>query len=194
MFGERAAAADSALVLDEDSVRLIAGMCQRLDGMALPIELVAVRAATHGIAATARQLGERFSLGWSGRRTARPRQQTLQATLDWSYDLLSDVERLVFERLAIFVGPFSIDAALDIASDEARALVDAAITRCTAIGEHFATPELLRIKAEIVHRLDGDCAAGEALLHDSIALARAQGARAWERKASDDIAALVASG
>ncbi|MCW6531982.1 winged helix-turn-helix domain-containing protein [Sphingomonas sp. MMSM20] len=127
LFCERAAAADSALVLNEDSVRLIAGICQRLDGMALPIELVAVRAATHGIAATARQLGERFSLGWSGRRTARPRQQTLRATLDWSYDLLSDVERVVFERLAIFVGPFSIDAALDVASDEAIGLDEVAV-------------------------------------------------------------------
>jgi predicted ATPase len=86
--------------------------------MALPIELVAVRAATHGIPATARQLGERFSLGWSGRRTAQRRQQTLQATLDWSFDLLSVTERVVFERLSVFVGPFSIDAALDVAADE----------------------------------------------------------------------------
>lgn len=117
LFRERAVAADSALVIDEETARLVAEMCQRLDGMALPIELVAVRAATHGITATARQLGERFSLGWAGRRTALPRQQTLQATLDWSYDLLTDVERIVLERLAIFVGPFSIDAALDVAAD-----------------------------------------------------------------------------
>ncbi len=104
-------------MIDEDAARLLGEMCQRLGGMALPIELAAVRVATHGIAATARQLGERFSLGWSGRRTAQPRQQTLQATLDWSYDLLSDVERVVLERLSIFVGPFSIDAALEVAAD-----------------------------------------------------------------------------
>jgi len=117
LFRERATAADSALVMDEEAVRLVAEMCQRLDGMALPIELVAVRAATHGITITARQLGERFSLGWAGRRTAQPRQQTLQATLDWSYDLLSDVERVLLERLSIFVGPFSIDAALEVVAD-----------------------------------------------------------------------------
>ncbi|MGF7056179.1 putative ATPase/DNA-binding winged helix-turn-helix (wHTH) protein [Bosea sp. OAE752] len=117
LFCERAAAADSSLEIDEESARLIGGMCHRLDGMALPIELAAVRVATHGISATARQLGERFSLGWSGRRTAQPRQQTLQATLDWSYDLLSRTEQVVLERLAIFVGPFSIDAALDVAAD-----------------------------------------------------------------------------
>ena len=117
LFRERATAADSALVIDAEAARLIAEMCQRLGGMALPIELAAVRVATHGIEATARQLGERFSLGWSGRRTAQPRQQTLQATLDWSYELLSDVERVVLERLSIFVGPFSIDAALDVVAD-----------------------------------------------------------------------------
>jgi predicted ATPase/DNA-binding winged helix-turn-helix (wHTH) protein len=119
LFCERAAAADSSLDIDEEAARLIAGMCRRLDGMALPIELAAVRVATHGVLATARQLGERFSLSWAGRRTARPRQQTLQATLDWSYDLLSDVEQVVLERLSVFVGPFSIDAALAVASDAA---------------------------------------------------------------------------
>jgi predicted ATPase/DNA-binding winged helix-turn-helix (wHTH) protein len=117
LFCERAVAADSSLAIDDEAAWLIAGMCQRLDGMALPIELAAVRVATHGIAATARQIGERFSLGWSGRRTAAPRQQTLQGMLDWSYDLLSGPERLVLERLSIFVGPFSIDAALEVAAD-----------------------------------------------------------------------------
>lgn len=117
LFCERAAAADSTLVIDDEAARLIAELCQRLDGMALPIELAAVRVATHGLAATARQLGERFSLGWSGRRTAQPRQQTLQATLDWSYDLLGETERAVLERLSVFVGPFSIDAALAVAAD-----------------------------------------------------------------------------
>jgi predicted ATPase/DNA-binding winged helix-turn-helix (wHTH) protein len=117
LFRDRACAADTALTIDEDAARLIAGICRRLDGMALPIELAAVRVATHGIHATAQELGERFSLGWAGRRTALPRQQTLQAMLDWSYGLLSDVERVVLERLSVFVGPFSIDAALAVAAD-----------------------------------------------------------------------------
>lgn len=135
LFCERAAAADSSLAIDEDAARLIAGMCRRLDGMALPIELAAVRVATHGISATARQLGERLSLSWPGRRTARPRQQTLQATLDWSYDLLSKVEQIVLERLSIFVGPFSIDAALEvvadaqIGSDEVAVAVDELVSK-----------------------------------------------------------------
>lgn len=127
LFCERAAAADSSLEIDQEAARLIAGMCSRLDGMALPIELAAVRVATHGISATARQLGEHFSLGWAGRRTAQPRQQTLQATLDWSYDLLSETEQIVFERLAVFVGPFSIDAALEVAVDSEIGANDVAV-------------------------------------------------------------------
>lgn len=127
LFCERAAAADSSLEIDEDAARLIAGMCSRLDGLALPIELAAVRVATHGIPATARQLGERFSLGWPGRRTAQPRQQTLQATLDWSYDLLSETEQIVFERLALFVGPFSIDAAIEVAADRQVGVSEVAV-------------------------------------------------------------------
>lgn len=119
LFWERASAADSAMVFDVEAARLIADMCRRLDGMALPIELAAVRVAAHGLSATARQIGERFSLAWSGRRTAQPRQQTLQAMLDWSYDLLSESERLVLARLSVFVGPFSIDAALAVVGDAA---------------------------------------------------------------------------
>jgi predicted ATPase len=117
LFVARASAAGSALGADLETVQVIADMCRRLDGMALPIELAAVRVAAHGVHATAKLLGERFSLAWTGRRTALPRQQTLQATLDWSYDLLSEPERLTFERLSVFLGPFSIEAALDVVVD-----------------------------------------------------------------------------
>lgn len=117
LFVERASAGHASLILTDDDVRLVADMCRRLDGMALPIELAAGRVATHGIQATHAMLGQRFSLGWAGRRTALPRQQTLRATLDWSYGLLSHVERLVFDRLAIFVGPFSQDAAAQVVAD-----------------------------------------------------------------------------
>jgi len=119
LFVERASAGNSALTFDDDGVRLVSEMCGRLGGMALSIELTAVRVAAHGLEATARLLGERFSLSWAGRRTATPRQQTLQATLDWSYNLLSETERHTLERLSVFLGPFSIEAALEIVGDEA---------------------------------------------------------------------------
>ena len=144
LFRERATAADSALVVDDDAVRLIADMCRRLGGIALSIELAAVRAATHGIASTTRQLGERFSLGWSGRRTARPRQQTLQATLDWSYDLLSETQRIVLERLSVFVGPFSIDAALEVAADAEIASDDVAVALDELTSKSLVVPDRSR--------------------------------------------------
>jgi predicted ATPase/DNA-binding winged helix-turn-helix (wHTH) protein len=119
LLRDRACAADTALEIDDEAARLMAIICRRLDGMALALELAAVRVATHGLPAVARQLEERFSLGWTGRRTALPRQQTLQAMLDWSYDLLSGAERIVLERLCVFVGPFSVDAALEVVADAA---------------------------------------------------------------------------
>ncbi|MBW8891441.1 MAG: transcriptional regulator, partial [Burkholderiales bacterium] len=118
LFLARASAAGGALITDLETIQVIVDMCRRLDGMALPIELAAVRVATHGVHATAKLLGERFSLAWTGRRTALPRQQTLQATLDWSYGLLSNAERLTFDRLSVFLGAFSIDAALEVVVDD----------------------------------------------------------------------------
>jgi predicted ATPase len=129
LFVERARAADSALVVDIEAAKLIAEMCVRLDGMALPIELAAVRVASHGLRATAGLLGERLSLGWMGRRTARPRHQTLQAALDWSYELLSESEKITLERLSVFIGPFDADAAISVVADEtlSKAAVAAAL-------------------------------------------------------------------
>ncbi|AXB78920.1 winged helix-turn-helix domain-containing protein [Novosphingobium sp. P6W] len=151
LFCERASAADSSLEIDDEAAILIAEMCGRLDGMALPIELAAVRVATHGIAATAAQLGERFSLAWAGRRTAMPRHQTLQATLDWSYDLLTDVERRVLERLSVFVGPFSIDAALEVVADEHIGADEVAFAVDELVSKSLVAPD--RARATGTYRL-----------------------------------------
>ncbi|ROM67255.1 transcriptional regulator [Pseudomonas brassicacearum] len=125
---ERASSGNASLLLDTSDAQMIADICRRLEGMALPIELAAVRVATHGVRATHALLGERFSLGWSGRRTALPRHQTLRAMLDWSYALLTEQEKRVFDCLAIFVGPFSLDAASQILADESLDAVTAAAT------------------------------------------------------------------
>ncbi len=117
LFVERATSSNTTLALGEGDALLIADMCKRLEGMALPIELAAVRVASHGVKPTHTSLGERFSLGWSGRRTALPRHQTLRAMFDWSYDILSPAERLAFARLSIFVGPFSQEAAAQVIAD-----------------------------------------------------------------------------
>lgn len=118
LFVQRALSSNASLRLEEEDAQMIADICRRLEGMALPIELAAMRVAVHGVPATHALLGERFSLGWSGRRTALPRHQTLRAMLDWSYALLSVKEKRVFDCLAVFLGPFSLQAASQILADE----------------------------------------------------------------------------
>jgi len=118
LFFERATAGGAQIALDDRNAAIVAGICRRLDGMALAIELAAGRVEAYGLEQTAALLDERLNLLWQGQRTAPPRQKTLQATLDWSYGLLSDTERLVLRRLAVFAGHFTIDAALDIVPDE----------------------------------------------------------------------------
>ncbi|WP_426611927.1 ATP-binding protein [Bradyrhizobium sp. McL0616] len=118
LFLERAAAGGAQITLDDSNAAIAAGICRKLDGMALAIELAAGRVEAYGLEQTATLLDERLNLLWQGQRTAPPRQKTLQATLDWSYGLLSDLERLVLRSLAVFAGHFTIDAALEIVPDE----------------------------------------------------------------------------
>ncbi len=95
----------------------IAMICRQLDGIPLAIEFAAARAAVLGLQPVARGLRDRFALLTSGRRTALPRHRTLRATLDWSYQLLTEAERDLLRRLAIFVGPFSLAAACAVTDD-----------------------------------------------------------------------------
>ncbi|MGY3033014.1 putative ATPase/DNA-binding winged helix-turn-helix (wHTH) protein [Bradyrhizobium sp. USDA 4354] len=118
LFLERATASGAQIALDDANAAIIARICRKLDGMALAIELAAGRVEAYGLEQMAALLDERLNLLWQGQRTAPPRQKTLQATLDWSYGLLSDIERLVLRRLAVFVGHFTIDAALEVVPDE----------------------------------------------------------------------------
>lgn len=115
LFLHHLATAGGAVEVALSEVRTIAGICRRLDGLALPIELAAVRAATHGIDATSRMVGNQSSLFWPGQRTAPPHQRTLKASMDWSFNLLSNTERQVFERLSKLDGPFSLEIALEAA-------------------------------------------------------------------------------
>ena len=117
LFMERAAASGHDLALNDTDAPIVAAICRRLDGIALAIELAAGRAGLHGIRGTAALLDNRFKLLWRGRRTALPRHQTLNAMLDWSYNLLSDHEQRVLCRLAVFVGDFTLGAACFVASE-----------------------------------------------------------------------------
>ncbi|CCD91008.1 Transcriptional regulator [Bradyrhizobium sp. ORS 375] len=118
LFVERAAASGADLTLNDSDAAIIARICRKLEGVALAIELAARRVDVYGLNATEALLDEQLSQVWSGPRTAPRRQRTLQATLDWSYGLLSENERMVLRRLAIFVGHFTLDAALAVATGD----------------------------------------------------------------------------
>lgn len=118
LLAERAAAGGYSIDMSGDNARLVAGICNKLDGIALAIELAAVRLGAHGLSEIDTLLDGRLKLEWRGRRTAPPRHQTLSATLDWSYNLVSETERLVLRRLAVFSGVFTLDAAIAVAANE----------------------------------------------------------------------------
>jgi predicted ATPase/DNA-binding winged helix-turn-helix (wHTH) protein len=99
-----------------ENLPVIAAICRRLDGIPLAIDLAATRVATLGLHQVAAGLDDRFATLTSGRRTALPRHQTLRATLDWSYELLPEPERVVMRRLAVFAGDFTAESASLIAA------------------------------------------------------------------------------
>ncbi len=118
LFVERAAATLGSYEPTADDLTVITGICRRLDGMPLAIELAAGRVDAFGIMGLAQRLDDMFRLLVDGRRTALPRHQTLHATLNWSYDHLSAGEQITLCRLAVFAGHFSLDAASKVAAIE----------------------------------------------------------------------------
>jgi predicted ATPase/DNA-binding winged helix-turn-helix (wHTH) protein len=134
LFMERAAASGVSLDVNDADARIVASICRKLDGVALAVELAARRVETCGLSQTAALLDQHLTLGWLGSRTAPPRQKTLQATLDWSFGLLTEPERTVLRRLAIFVGHFTLDAALEVVTSTTldRSMVFGAIDSLVA--------------------------------------------------------------
>ena len=111
LFVDRAAAAAPGFSLHAQNAGWVADICRRLDGQPLAIELAAARVRAFSVRQIAERLDDRFRLLVSGPRTAPPRQQTLQAALDWSYELLSDDEKTTLQRLAVFAGGWELEAA-----------------------------------------------------------------------------------
>src|SRR5262245_20253718 len=130
LFEARAQAAEPRYVPDRRLASARAAICRHLDGIPLAIELAAARIAAFGVEGVAARLDDRFRLLTGGSRTALPRQQTLRATLDWSYELLSEPERVVLRRLAVFAGSFTLDATAAIAASPEIARAD--VVECVA--------------------------------------------------------------
>ena len=154
LFAERASAVNARFQLDETTAPSVADICRRLDGMPLAIELAAARTRMLSPEQIAERLDDTFRLLTGGSRTALPRQQTLLATVDWSYQLLTDTEKALFERLAVFRGGFSLDAAEAIIAgdgvdefdvfDLLASLVDKSMIQGGAVAGRFRLLETLR--------------------------------------------------
>jgi len=115
LFVDRAAAGANRFELSDADAPAVAKICRELDGIALAIELAAGRLDAYGVRGIADLLNKSIAVLWHGRRTAVPRHQTMTAALEWSFNLLSDVERAVLRRLSVFVGVFPLEAARFVA-------------------------------------------------------------------------------
>ena len=117
LFIERGRAVQPAFGVTNANAPAVAQICQHLDGIPLAIELAAARIRLLSPDEIAARLGDRFNLLTGGSRTALPRHQTLRATMDWSYDLLTGAERTLFNRLAVFAGSFSLESVEAVCAD-----------------------------------------------------------------------------
>jgi predicted ATPase len=143
---------------NEASVRAVAEICRRLDGIPLAIELAAARVRAMSVEQIASRLDDRFHLLSRGDRTAFPRQQTLRALIDWSHELLDARERTLFRRLAVFAGGWTLEAAESVCEGDdiggvdvmnlLAELVDKSLVVLEADGARYGFLETVRLYAE----------------------------------------------
>jgi non-specific serine/threonine protein kinase len=118
LFLERATVAVPGFTVSNENAAILVQICQRLDGIPLIIELAAAKLRVLSLEQIYERLDDRFQLLASGVRTALPRHQTLQAVIDWSYDLLSTPEQILFQRLSVFSNGWTLEAAEFVCSDK----------------------------------------------------------------------------
>ena len=118
LFVDRAAAGKQGFTLNPQNVSPIVQICRHFEGIPLAIELAATRIRHMGPEAILERLDDQFRILYSSSRTAPARQQTLKAVIDWSYTLLSEQEQILFNRLSVFAGKFSLEAVEDVCSDK----------------------------------------------------------------------------
>jgi len=150
LFAERARAHMPAFSLDTPSVPLVATICRRLDGIPLALELAAARLSSMSLRQVSDRLDQRFRLLTGGARNAMPRQQTLQATVEWSFGLLTQRERETLTRLSVFAGGFDLEAAEAVCTSETVDEFDVAdllgslVDKSLVIADHL--PESVRYR------------------------------------------------
>src|SRR2546429_3275210 len=135
LFSERAGAASGTFELDGSNQAVVVALCRRLDGLPLAIELAAVRTRVLSVEQIMDRLSDRFALLTGGGRAALPRHQTLRTTIDWSYDLLTPAEQVLFRRLCVFAGRFtlqdveSVCTSSDVPATEALDILSALVDK-----------------------------------------------------------------
>ena len=169
LFADCAASASPTFHVTDGNAGAVAAICQRLDGIPLALELAAARLRSMPVERVAERLSDRFRLLTTGDRTALPRQQTLRALIDWSHDLLDPSERVLFRRLSVFVGGFTLDAAEKVGADGDVAeagvvdlvsrLVEKSLLMLDAAGERYRMLETVREYAAEQLQAAGELAA-----------------------------------
>ena len=158
LFADRAAAAQPAFRVTEVNAAAVIGICRHLDGIPLAIELAAARVRALSVEQIAAHLSDRFRLLTGGDRTAMARQRTLRTCIDWSYDLLTELERVLLRRLAVFAGGFTLEAAECVAPGDGLAaadvldllghLVEKSLVEMDAEGQRYRLLETMREYAQ----------------------------------------------
>jgi predicted ATPase/transcriptional regulator with XRE-family HTH domain len=141
LFADRAQAVDHRFALTDENAPTVAALCRHLDGIPLAIELAAARMNSLSLKSLAKMLDSRFQVLARGERLARPRQQTMHATIDWSYDLLALAEQKVFERLSVFAGGCTLASATavcvgeDIVEDDVFELLSSLVDKSLVVAD-----------------------------------------------------------
>ena len=133
--------------LSDADAPVVADICRRLDGLPLAIELAAGHFQVFGARGLAAALGNRFRLLMRGRRTALRRHQTLGAALDWSYEALSEPERVVLRRLSVFAGAFTLNEACAIATDAVISAPDVAEIVANLVAKSLLQADVNRVSS-----------------------------------------------
>jgi predicted ATPase/DNA-binding winged helix-turn-helix (wHTH) protein len=148
LFVERATECSDAFELTDVDAPIVADICRKLDGIALAIELAAGRVNAFGLRELATLLNDRFRLLMRGRRTAVRRHQTLNAALDWSYEVLPECERIIFRRLAVFDSYFTLESVIRVATDSKIAELDVVNALANLVAKSLVAAD---IGGDIVH-------------------------------------------
>jgi predicted ATPase/DNA-binding SARP family transcriptional activator/predicted negative regulator of RcsB-dependent stress response len=190
LFCDRSSLLAPDFALDDENAVTVAEITARLDGIPLAIELAASRLAELSVADVEAGLADRFDILVVGRRSAPPRQQTLWATIDWSYQLLDPADRTILDCTAVFAGPFDLAAAaavVDVGSDEMMQALERLCRRSLVeqAGDRYRLLETIRayISERLNERADADTARAR---HLAIYTARAEEAEPHLRRADPD--------